>query len=66
LAAPISDGYMVESDNYSSIVTGTTQEDAKLVYIFSLLKKDGEDKKVAAVSTDLNCKILEIIYYDAK
>lgn len=64
LGAPIHDGYMVESGNYSSIMTGTTKDDAMLVYIFRLLKKEGEDKKVAAVSTDLNCNILDVVYYD--
>lgn len=58
------DGFKAISDKYSVITGGLTEENAIVIYIFPVSKKDGEIKKIAAVGTGLNCDLFTVNYYD--
>jgi hypothetical protein len=66
LAAPLVDGYTLESNKYSTIYPGMGSYSDFILYVIHLNKKDGENKKVAGVSTSFNCQLTSVIYYDVK
>jgi hypothetical protein len=66
LAAPLVDGYTIESNKYSTIYPGMGSYSDFILYVIRLNKKDGENKKIAGVSTSFDCQVINVIYYNEK
>jgi hypothetical protein len=65
LGAPSLDGYSAEAKSYTADVAGDKSAEVHFTYYFTLAPIKNMAKKMAAVVTDADCKILGITYFNA-